>query len=287
MGAVADQLIARTKELGVEIRCGVEVVGASEGPNGVQLRTVADSGAEVEMVAERVLAAVAPASVLAWLGAPVEPPAGAQVKINMLLRRLPRLASGVDPAVAFAGTTHLEEGFEGLESAYRTSTAGGFADPLPCEVYCHSLTDPTIMNGEAGHTLTLFGLHTPDTLFRDDPEGQRSLAVDAALGALQRHLDEPLIDCLATDSDGRPCVDVASPLDLEATLAMPGGNIFHGDLDWPWLADDEDADDPAAKYGVSVPGSERILLAGAGSRRGGGVSGLGGAAAVDALLALS
>jgi hypothetical protein len=33
-----------------------------------------------------------------------------------------------------------------------------------------------------------------------------------------------------------------------------------------------------------VPGMRRILVAGAGSRRGGGVSGLGGAAAVDALL---
>ena len=37
-------------------------------------------------------------------------------------------------------------------------------------------------------------------------------------------------------------------------------------------------------YGVEILGSTRILLAGAGSRRGGGVSGLGGAAAVDALL---
>jgi len=185
------------------------------------------------------------------------------------------------------GLPHLEEGFDALEGAYRTSVAGAIADPLPSEVYCHSLTDPTIMNGEGGHTLTLFGLHTPSTLFVDDPEGTRVRAAEAALAALQRHLAEPLTDCLAVDAAGRPCVDVASPLDVEASVAMPGGHIFHGDLAWPWLADDEDGDDPADRHGVRIPGATRILLAGAGSRRGGGVSGLGGAAAVDALLALS
>jgi phytoene dehydrogenase-like protein len=64
---------------------------------------------------------------------------------------------------------------------------------------------------------------------------------------------------------------------------MPGGNIFHDDLSWPWLADGFAVDTPAERYGVDIPGSRRVLLAGAGSRRGGGVSGLGGAAAVDAL----
>ena len=81
-----------------------------------------------------------------------------------------------------------------------------------------------------------------------------------------------------------PCLDISSPVDLERSLGMPGGNIFHDDLSWPWLADGYPADTPAARHGVEILGSTRILLAGAGSRRGGGVSGLGGAAAVDALL---
>ena len=101
---------------------------------------------------------------------------------------------------------------------------------------------------------------------------------------MQLHLAEPLLDCLARDVNDQPCVDISSPLDLEAAVGMPGGNIFHGDLSWPWLADDEPADTPAQRYGVEIPGSQRVLLAGAGTRRGGGVSGLGGAAAVDALL---
>jgi phytoene dehydrogenase-like protein len=158
---------------------------------------------------------------------------------------------------------------------------------VPAEVYCHSLTDPSILNGHPGATLTLFGLHTPVELFRTDPQGARAKAAEGALIALQRHLAEPLLDCLARDADGQPCLDISSPVDLENQLNMPGGNIFHDDLSWPWLADGFPADTPAARYGVDIPGSNRILLAGAGSRRGGGVSGLGGAAAVDALLEMS
>ena len=96
-----------------------------------------------------------------------------------------------------------------------------------------------------------------------------------------------MLDCLARDGNGEPCLDIASPVDLENDLAMPGGNIFHDDLSWPWLADGYPAHTPAARYGVEIAGCTRILLAGAGTRRGGGVSGLGGQAAVDAMLALA
>jgi phytoene dehydrogenase-like protein len=284
MGAVSDALIARALQVGVEIRCGTEVVAVSEDAAGVTVTARAAAGGDVEFGGTHLLAAVAPAVVERWLDRRPVRPVGAQMKINMLLDRLPRLASGMDPAVAFAGTTHLQEGFGTLEDAYRQSAAGEIPPVLPGEVYCHSLTDPTIMNGEPGATLTLFGLHTPVALFDADPAGARGRAADAALAALQMHLAEPLEDCLARDADGRPCLDIASPLDLEASVGMPGGNIFHGDLSWPWLSEDESPETPAARYGVEVAGCVRILLAGAGSRRGGGVSGLGGAAAVDAML---
>jgi phytoene dehydrogenase-like protein len=284
MGAVADALEDRARALGVEIRCGVEVVAVDEDAGGVTVRAVESTGGDVEVRGDALLAAVAPAVLDGWLDRPSRRPVGAQMKINMLLDRLPRLASGVDPAVAFAGTTHLEEGFAALEEAFATSAAGSMPTVLPSEVYCHSLTDRSIMNGESGATLTLFGLHSPVALFDADPEGARTVGADAALAALQRHLAEPLEECLARDADGRPCLDIASPLDVQASVGMPGGNIFHGDLSWPWLDDDEPAEATAARYGVEVPGSRRILMAGAGSRRGGGVSGLGGAAAMDALL---
>ena len=96
-------------------------------------------------------------------------PAGAQLKINLLLTRLPRLRSGADPRQAFAGTFHIDEPYGGLHTAYTQSEAGALPDPLPAEVYCHTLTDRTILGPESLarglHTLTLFGLHTPASLY--------------------------------------------------------------------------------------------------------------------------
>lgn len=281
MGALVDALIAAARQLGVQIHIGTPVVSVGEDADGAV--AVTEDGREFG--GRSLLAAVAPAVVQGWLGRPAPEPVGAQLKINMLLTRLPRLASGVDPAVAFAGTAHLEEGFEQLETAYATAVAGRLPEPLPGEVYCHSITDPSILGGAGGATLTLFGLHTPTGLFRADPEASRRQAAQAALAALQLHLAEPLEDVLATDAAGHPCLDIASPLDLAASLRMPGGNIFHGDLSWPWLDDDAAPAAPAEQFGTAIPGCSRILLAGAGTVRGGGVSGLGGAAAVDTLLA--
>ncbi len=282
MGALADVLLARTLALGVEVVTNAGVVEVAEDRTGVDV--VTDAG---RWRTGHLLAAVAPTLVQGWLGDSPAAPVGAQLKINMLLKRLPRLASGVDPPTAFAGTAHLEEGFDQLESAYRESAAGRLPAVLPGEVYCHSLTDPSILAGESGATLTLFGLQTPSTLFQADPQAAKRDAAAAALAALQLHLDEPLEDCLALDSHGEPCLDVATPLDLHSSLNMPGGHIFHGDLSWPWLPQDTLGDSSIARrYGVEIPGCRRILLAGAGTVRGGGVSGLGGAAAVDALLEL-
>jgi len=287
MGALTDQLVQQARQLGIDIRCGVEVIAVDETADAVTITARSADAAEITWTATHVLAAVAPAVVDGWFGRQPVVPTGSQIKINLLLNRLPRLASGVDPAVAFAGTVHLEEGLWDLQAAYSITAGGSLPAMLPSEVYCHSLTDPSILNGFDGATLTLFGLHAPDALFRANPQASRLRAAEAALGALQLHLAEPLLDCLARDANGQPCVDISSPLDVESAVGMPGGNIFHGDLSWPWLAEDEPADTPARRYGVQIPGSRRVLLAGAGSRRGGGVSGLGGAAAVDALLEMT
>ncbi|SOD72056.1 phytoene dehydrogenase-like protein [Jatrophihabitans sp. GAS493] len=286
MGALSDALLTRALELGVEVRTGVEVRSVDEDAVGVTLQAELSGGGELEVRATNLLAAVAPVTIDRWRGrVSAAAPEGAQLKINMLLDRLPRLKSGIDPNVAFAGTTHFEEDYSQLEEAYRVAGAGEVPALLPAEIYCHSLTDPSILQGYPGHTLTLFGLHAPARLFAEDPELAKQRVTQAALASLQRHLAEPLEDCLARDENGWLCLDVATPVDVEQSVGMPGGHIFHGDLQWPWLDDDADRSTPAQRYGVAVADSERILIAGSGSRRGGAVSGLGGAAAVDALLA--
>ncbi|WP_369375196.1 phytoene desaturase family protein [Promicromonospora sp. Populi] len=211
-------------------------------------------------------------------------PEGAQLKVNMLLKRLPRLRDDVDPVAAFSGTLHVNESLTQLQDAYAQAAAGRIPDLPPSEIYCHTLSDRTILGpalaGTEAQTITLFGLHMPARLFRADPDGARERALAATLASLNSVLAEPIEDVLALDADGAPCLEVRTPVDLEGDVGLPGGHIFHRDLTWPFAESDADA----GRWGVETE-HPRVLLAGAGARRGGGVSGIPGRAAAMAVLA--
>src|SRR5690606_11947881 len=170
-----------------------------------------------------------------------------------------------------------------LETAYCAAAAGQVPSVLPAEIYCHTLSDPSILGPrprEAGwHALTMFALHTPAHRFRADPGRSRPPALEAALSSLDSVLAEPVRDCLVTAPDGSPAIEARSPVDLEAELALPGGNIFHRALQWPWAEDE----DERWTWGVRTA-YPRVLLAGAGARRGGGVSAIAGRSAAMELL---
>jgi phytoene dehydrogenase-like protein len=283
MGAVTSALARAAADAGAEIVTGAEVTSVCAETGGAEVEW--DGG---RAAASYLLSGVAPSVLRSLLGAPPVPkPEGAQLKINLLLSRLPRLRSGADPASAFAGTLHLGEDYAQLEAAYVAARAGRLPDPMPGEVYCHSLTDPSILGDvpEGTHTLTYFGLHTPARLFDADPEGTKQEAVRRALASLDEHLVDPIESCVARDADGNPCIEAKIPQDVEADLAMPGGHIFHGDLGWPWASDAAELDTPAERWGVATDiGS--VLVCGSGSQRGGAVSGLGGLHAARAVLAM-
>jgi phytoene dehydrogenase-like protein len=154
-------------------------------------------------------------------------------------------------------------------------------------MYCHTLTDPSILsadlNGKGFHTLTLFGLHTPAKLFDADPEGAKALAKERAIASLNQYLLDPIESVLAPCRDGSLAIEVKSPLDLETDIFLPRGNIFHRDLDFPFLDDDTGETDQSL-WGAETD-DPHIYLAGAGARRGGGVSGIAGHNAAMALLA--
>ena len=295
MGAVADALAEAARSAGAEVRTGHEVTSIATDGRRAEV-TFRAGEAEGVVGADQVLVAASPQELAALLGEPAPPAAeGAQFKVNMLLRRLPGLRDpDADPREAFAGTFHVAEGYEQLETAYRQAAAGRVPDVPPSEMYCHSLTDPTILSQElaaAGHqTLTLFGLHAPARLFAGEPgrnEAVREELLAATLRTLDEHLAEPISDCLAVDADQRPCIEAKTPLDLERELRLPGGHIFHGDLSFPF-AEDEEAEaaavDPAVRWGVATA-HRNVLLCGAGAVRGGGVSGIGGHNAAMAALA--
>jgi len=289
MGAVTGALASTASDAGAEIVTGAGVSRIEAVDEGAEV-TWHDGHAGHTVTARHVLANVAPWVLRILMGEDEDPqtkPQGSQLKINLLLDRLPQLKSGVDPEVAFAGTLHLAEDFSQLEQAYADAAAGRVPTTMPGEVYCHSLTDRSILGDapDGTHTLTYFGVHTPAALFDGpDREANKKLAVERALAALDEHLVEPIEGCLATDASGKPCLEAKVPQDVEADLAMPGGHIFHGDLDWPWAPNRARLESPAQQWGVQTDVGS-VMVCGSGARRGGAVSGLGGHNAAQAVLA--
>lgn len=216
-------------------------------------------------------------------------PEGAQVKVNLLLTRLPRLRDEqVAPEQAFAGTFHINELGSQLADAYANASGGVLPDPLPCEIYCHTLSDRSILGPDLAdtdaQTLTVFGLHVPDRLVdRYGNDELRDLLRQAVLASLDSVLAEPVADVIATDAAGRPCIEVKTTRDLEDALGMPGGDIFHGPLSWPWSEPGDELATPAERWGVATA-HPRVLLCGSGAVRGGAVSGIGGHNAAMAVL---
>ena len=282
MGALTTRLELAARAAGVQLQSDTEVTAIDTDGRTVAVRT-ADGHVHA---ASAVICTAAPEVLDRLLGKESRPTAdGAQIKVNMVLSRLPRLRSGIDPRIAFAGTLHINESMSQLDKAFDVATTD-LPDPLPCEVYCHTLTDDSILSPDlvaaGAQTLTLFGLHSPAALFDADPSASSQRALDAALRSLQSVLGEPLEDCLLRASDGEPCIEIHTPYDLQADLAMPRGNIFHGDLAWPWA----ETDDEVGSWGVETE-LDRVFLGGSGARRGGAVSGIGGhnaAMAVQELL---
>ncbi|MDE3134307.1 MAG: NAD(P)/FAD-dependent oxidoreductase [Acidobacteriota bacterium] len=296
MGALTDALAAAAREAGAELRTGVEVVAVDAdggGAGGSGANGGGGHAAHVEMasgerlVAEHLLAAVAPSVLARLLGdPPPEPsPEGSQLKLNMVLSRLPRLRdSTVAPEDAFAGTFHINESYSQLAAAYADAAAGRIPTVVPAEAYCHSLTDPSILSPElaaaGAQTLTVFALHMPARLFTGgDPAAVKERAVAATLSSLNSVLAEPIEDCLMLDANGRPCLEARTPPELEAELGLPGGNIFHCALSWPFAETREEV----GRWGVETQ-RPNVWLCGAGARRGGCVSGIPGHNAAMAVL---
>jgi phytoene dehydrogenase-like protein len=288
MGALSDALAASAARAGAEIRtnAGVSAIRAGDGAAEVSW----DDASGPHTVQSRfVLADVAPWVLHILMGEPDDletKPEGAQVTVSFLLDRLPRLKSGMDPAVAFAGTFHVASDYSTLEATYADAAAGRLPATIPSSLVCHTLTDRSILGSAATdqHTLTLTTLHTPASLFGSGSPLTKGTVVARAISALDAHLAEPLESCLSKDAAGRPCIDARVPQDIEQELAMPGGHPNHGDLDWPWASNRARLDTAAQQWGVQTD-HEPVLLCGAGARRGGGVSGIGGHNAAQAVLA--
>ena len=215
---------------------------------------------------------------------PVDTDEGSVIKMNMLLKRLPKVkAAGVSSEEAFAGSFHIDEGYAQMQTSYERAARRDIPDPAPGEIYCHTLTDDSILSPElrdAGyHTLTLFGLDMPYRLFESDHDARRDRVQQLFLEGLDRICAEPFMDCIALDREGKPCIEIRTPQDLEREVGLDLGNIFHNSLSWFFTDNPEEA----GTWGVETE-FPNVYRAGSSALRGGAVSGVPGRNAAMCIL---
>ena len=284
MGAVTASMRKAAERFGAELISYAEVTALSE--DGIVTYQLNGDTHEVE--AKFILANLARPELARLLGKTAPRAEGAQVKVNMLLKRLPKLKEQIDPVAAFGGTFHINENYSQLQTAFEQASRGQIPNPLPCEIYCHSLTDSSILSPElkaAGvQTLTVFALHTPHSLVNEtNNDEMRQKFENAIIESLNSVLAEDIRTLLLEDANGNPCIETKTTKDLEDALRLPGGNIFHEPLSWPFAEDSEDLATPAERWGVST-GYNNIFFCGSSAKRGGAVSGIAGHNAAMAVL---
>ena len=288
MGELARQLEEAARESGAEMLTKVTL--SSLDVTGKKRTVEFEREGKKETVEARFLLVNFGRNVLAkYLGRLYQPEAtdeGSVFKINMLLRRLPKLKATRYPATeAFCGTFHSDEGYEQMNASYEQAAKGRLPDKLPCEVYCHTLTDDSILSpdlrAQGFHTMTLFGIDTPWNLFARDNARMRQEAEKKFLESLNQWLAEPLEDCLAVAANGEPCLESKSPVDIEDALGLYRGNIFQNAPTFPFAQTEEEV----GAWGVETE-YENVFLCGSSALRGGAVSGIPGHNAAMKVLAV-
>jgi len=276
MKSLVDALTDRCDALGVTFVTSAPVTHIEPGSI---CHAVSFTSEETEYAVDavRVLINAGPKTFARLLGEdwnPIPTDEGSVVKMNMLLQRLPQVKSvGVKSEEAFSGSFHMDEGYDQMLTSWTQASRFELPDPAPAEMYCHTLTDNSILSPELRrkgyHTLTLFGLDMPYRLFKDNNELRREEVKQRYLAGLDRICAESFVECLARDQHGAPCIEVKTPVDLEHELDLDQGNIFHNTLSW-FFTDDPDQ---IGRWGVETP-HPRIYRAGSSALRGGAVSGI-------------
>lgn len=200
---------------------------------------------------------------------------GTAFKINVLLTKLPALRDkNVSSEDAFAGTFHVNQNYGQLQKSFEEAAfQKAVPEVFPFEIYCHTLTDPSILSEELQqkgfHTFTAFGLDMAYELFEKNNDGVKEVVLQKFFAGINEFLDEPLESCIARSSDGSLCIEAKSAIDIETALKMPRGNIFHKGLTWFFAETPE----TTGSWGVET-GFDNLYICGSSAQRGGAVSGI-------------
>lgn len=273
MGAVTQAMAKAAQQAGAEIRTAAEVAEIRIKDSAVQSVVLAN-GEEIQ--ARAVISNADPKRTFLKLMDPVllSPTFikrlqnyrmnGTVAKINLAISGLPSF-SGLDGNTeALTGRIHIGPGIDYLERAFDESKYGNFSRAPYLEIAIPSLTDPSL--APAGHhVMSVYMQYAPYKLKNANWQDQRTALGDTVIKTIAQY---------APDLPGKILQSqVITPLDLEETYGLTGGQIFHGELaldqiftmrpmlDW-------------ARYRTPI---ENLYLCGSGTHPGTGLTGASGA----------
>lgn len=271
MGALADSLERASRELGVEIRREAEVrriltsrgravgVGLADGTQ-LDCRAVA-STVDPHWTFEKLLSpAELPEDFLRAVGRIDY--SSASAKINLALSEPPLFNAAPTPGLGphHHGTMHISPTLEYLERAYDDAKYG-----VPSQRPILELTMPTAVDATVApagkHLLSMFVQYAPYRLAEGNWDDLKERFADRCIEVLAEYAPNVPNAVIARQ--------VLSPLDLERTFGLTGGNIFQGAMSLNQLF----ALRPVPGWADHRTPIAGLYLCGAASHPGGGVMG--------------
>jgi phytoene dehydrogenase-like protein len=278
MGAITQAMAKAAREKGVDIRLGTPVdeiiVEWGRAAGAVAGGTTHRAGAVVAGVNPKLLftrllpaGAVAPEVDRRMANWRCE---SATFRMNMALSELPRFSALPDTGDHLTAGIIIAPSLRYMDRAYLTARTEGFSKEPVIEMLIPSTLDDSLAPAGA-HVASLFCQHFPYEV----PGGwdaRRDEAADAIIAQVDRYAPG-----FAASVVGRMAL---SPLDLERRFGLSGGDIFHGKMSLDQLFSNR----PMlghADYRMPLPG---LYLCGSGAHPGGGVTGVPGHNAAQAVL---
>ncbi|MCI0638960.1 MAG: NAD(P)/FAD-dependent oxidoreductase [Gemmataceae bacterium] len=232
MGGLTQALARSAKDLGVDIRCEAEVAKILVEDNRV--KGVALKNGD-EFHAKKVASNVDPHLTFEKLLDPkVLPPEfaaavrrinydSASLKINVALSEAPDFTAcpGTTPGPQHRGTMHICPDQDYIERAYDDAKYGKPSENPILECTLPSSVDPTVAP-PGKHLMSMFIQYAPYKLKEGTWEDWKDRFADRCFDLMNEYAPNFKRSVIARQ--------VVSPLDLERTFGLTGGNIFQGSM---------------------------------------------------------